>query len=156
VLVPEGRHIFATLSVAENLQMGQTPRRRDADRDAMLESVLERFSVLRTRYHAAAGKLSGGEQQQLAIGRALLARPRVLLLDEPSIGLAPLVVDLVFGALADLKQEGMTIVLVEQNAARTIEFADRTYVMRTGEIVLEGSREELLARDDLASIYLGS
>jgi branched-chain amino acid transport system ATP-binding protein len=156
VLVPEGRHIFTTLTVAENLQLGQTPLPRGTDGAADLDSVLERFPVLGERYRQAAGKLSGGEQQQLAIGRALLARPRLMLLDEPSLGLAPRVVDLVFEALEDLRREGMTILLVEQNATRTVAFADRTYVMRTGEVVLEGTREELATRDDLISTYLGS
>jgi branched-chain amino acid transport system ATP-binding protein len=153
-LVPEGRRIFATLTVEENLQLGATPRR---DREAVagaLERIYERFPVLRQYRSSPAGRLSGGEQQQLAIGRALLASPRLLLLDEPSLGLAPLVVDLVFDVLRGLREEGITILLVEQNAKRTVELADRTYVLRSGTVELEGTRDELL-RSDVEAVYLG-
>ena len=154
-LVPEGRHIFGTLTVAENLQLGTTGRR---DRDAAaadLKSVLDRFPALRSYYDGSAGTLSGGEQQQLAIARALLSRPRLLLLDEPSLGLAPVVIDVVFDALAELREEGVTILLVEQNAARAVEFADRTYFLRTGRVAHAGPREEILRMEDLETMYLG-
>jgi branched-chain amino acid transport system ATP-binding protein len=154
-LVPEGRRIFATLSVAENLQLGATVR---ADRDGVaadLERVLQLFPILRKYYAASAARLSGGEQQQLAIARALLSGPRLLLLDEPSLGLAPQVIDLVFEILDELRQEGTTILLVEQNAERAVELADRTYVMRTGTIAFSGQRDELLRTADFAAAYLG-
>jgi branched-chain amino acid transport system ATP-binding protein len=154
-MVPEGRHIFGTLTVAENLRVGATVRRPGPEVDADIERELERFPVLRRYFRSQAGKLSGGEQQQLAIARALLSRPRVLLLDEPSLGLAPLVVDLVFDTLAALRDEGMTILLVEQNATQTVEFADRTYVLRNGVVAAHGDRDELMATADLADIYLG-
>ena len=154
-LVPEGRHILGTLSVAENLQLGSTPIRDRATIEQNLEDVLARFPALRTYYRSSAAKLSGGEQQQLAIARALLSRPRLLLLDEPSLGLAPQMVDVVFDVLEQLRDSGVTILLVEQNAAATVELADRTYVLRTGRIVKSGTREELLATTDFAATYLG-
>jgi branched-chain amino acid transport system ATP-binding protein len=154
-LVPEGRHIFGSLTVEENLFLGTLARRDRTDADDELADVLDRFPVLKRYYKAPAGKLSGGEQQQLAIGRALLSKPRLLLLDEPSLGLAPLVVDQVFDVLQSLRERGMTILLVEQNAARTLEFADRSYVLRTGEMALAGTREELRETGDLMDAYLG-
>jgi branched-chain amino acid transport system ATP-binding protein len=154
-LVPEGRQIFQTLTVADNLRLGSTTRsdRRAVAKD--LEAELKRFPALRKYYDGPAGKLSGGEQQQLAIARALLGRPRLLLMDEPSLGLAPLMVDTVFQVLADLRRDGVTVVLVEQNAARTMEVADRCYVLRTGRVVASGSGAELAANSDVASAYLG-
>jgi ABC-type branched-subunit amino acid transport system ATPase component/ABC-type branched-subunit amino acid transport system permease subunit len=154
-VVPEGRHIFGTLSVAENLQLGSTPVADRAAAAETLEGVLELFPILKTYYRSSAAKLSGGEQQQLAIARALLSRPRLLLLDEPSLGLAPLMVDTVFDKLALLRQTGTTILLVEQNAVATVELADRTYVLRTGRIVTSGTREKLLETTDFAEAYLG-
>jgi branched-chain amino acid transport system ATP-binding protein len=155
-LVPEGRHIFGTLTVAENLLIGATPR-RDGDQQvtADREEILELFPVLRERYHQRAGKLSGGEQQQLAIARALLSRPRLLLLDEPSLGLAPIIVDAVFSALETLREGGLTLLVVEQNAAVAVESADRAYVLRTGRVELSGTREELLAMGTLEGAVLG-
>ena len=153
-LVPEGRQIFGTLTVHENLLLGATVRRGDEINDD-IEAALARFPVLGRYLHTHAGSLSGGEQQQLAIARALLARPRLLLLDEPSLGLAPQMVDLVFEALAELRERGVSLLLVEQNARRAIEFADRGYVMESAEIRLSGRREELLAGTDLESAYFG-
>jgi branched-chain amino acid transport system ATP-binding protein len=154
-LVPEGRQIFGTLTVAENLQLGATTRRDKRAVRTDTDAVLDRFPALERYFDSPAGRLSGGEQQQLAIARALLSRPRLLLLDEPSLGLAPLMIDLVFDTLAQLRTEGTTVLLVEQNAARTVELADRSYVLRTGKVALSGSREELLARPDFESTYLG-
>ena len=154
-LVPEGRQIFGTLTVAENLRLGRAIRRNGADLDSELDRVLELFPVLRQYYRSSAGKLSGGEQQQLAIARALILNPRLLLLDEPSLGLAPRIVELVFEVLERLRSQGTTILLVEQIAARTIAFADRTYILRTGQIMFSGSRAELQQRDDLADLYMG-
>jgi branched-chain amino acid transport system ATP-binding protein len=152
--VPEGRQIFATLSVAENLALGATSAPGDAT--PAIERELDRFPVLRTYYRSSAAKLSGGEQQQLAIARALVSNPRLLLLDEPSLGLAPKVIDQVFEVLGSLRADGVTVLLIEQNAHRTITFADRTYVMRTGEVVLSGARDDLRGRADIAGLYLGS
>jgi branched-chain amino acid transport system ATP-binding protein len=154
-LVPEGRQIFQTLTVAENLQLGLTPREDDVDVAREMEGVFELFPVLREYLQQTAGRLSGGEQQQLAIARALLSRPKLLLLDEPSLGLAPLVIDVVFETLAALRDAGVTVLLVEQNAARTMALADRTYVLRNGAVSVSGTRSELAGRTDLAQIYLG-
>ncbi|HJU48343.1 MAG TPA: ABC transporter ATP-binding protein [Gaiellaceae bacterium] len=154
-LVPEGRHIFGTLTVGENLQLGTTARRDRAEAAVDLRSVLERFPVLKAYYGRTAATLSGGEQQQLAIARALLSRPRLLLLDEPSLGLAPVVIDVVFDALEELRREGVTILLVEQNAARAVEFADRAYILRTGRVAHAGTREEILQMEDFETAYLG-
>jgi branched-chain amino acid transport system ATP-binding protein len=154
-LVPEGRRIFATLSVAENLQLGATTRRDGAAVASEIRDVYERFPALGTLRKQHAGKLSGGQQQQLAIARAVLAKPRLLMLDEPSLGLAPLVIDQVFEMLEDLKREGVTVLLVEQNAARAVAFAERSYVLRSGRVVLEGTSDELLHTEDFVSTYLG-
>jgi branched-chain amino acid transport system ATP-binding protein len=154
-LVPEGRHIFGTLSVAENLQLGTTARTDRAEAARDLKRVLERFPALASYYGRTAATLSGGEQQQLAIARALLSRPRLLLLDEPSLGLAPVVIDVVFDSLEELRNEGVTILLVEQNAARAVEFADRAYILRTGRVAHSGTREEILRMEDFETAYLG-
>jgi branched-chain amino acid transport system ATP-binding protein len=154
-LVPEGRNIFTSLTVAENLALGATIRRDAAGVAADLDRQLDRFPILRDRYGQQAGLLSGGEQQQLAIARALMSRPRLLLLDEPSLGLAPRLVDLVFETVAQLRREGLTIVLVEQNATRAVELADRTSVLRTGRIVRSGTADELGGGAAMAAEYLG-
>ena len=155
-LVPENRRIFGRLTVGENLRIGTSARkdRRQAETD--LKKMCERFEALGHFFDRRGSTLSGGEQQQLAIARALLARPKLLLLDEPTLGLAPLMVDRVFDILAELKQEGVTILLVEQNAARTIEIADRTYVMRSGgRIEFHGTAEQLAERGDFETAYIG-
>jgi branched-chain amino acid transport system ATP-binding protein len=154
-LVPEGRHIFHRLTVAENLRLGLSAT-REHRRPELLDSILERFPVLRGYYHSGAAGLSGGEQQQLAIARAMLARPRLMLLDEPSLGLAPLVVGGVFDVLSELRAAGTTILLIEQNATRAVALADRSYVLSSGEVVLSGTRDELAARADLRDMYLGT
>lgn len=155
-LVPESRRIFGRLTVGENLRIGTVARsdRRHADQD--IEKMMERFPMLGTFRDRSGAKLSGGEQQQLAIARALLARPKLLLLDEPTLGLAPLIVDQVFEILEELRAEGVTILLVEQNAARTIEVADRTYVMRSGgRIQFHGTADELAKVGDFETAYIG-
>jgi branched-chain amino acid transport system ATP-binding protein len=154
-LVLEGRHVFGTLSVGENLRIGTTASARRKRSEAAHERVLELFPVLRRTLRRPAGTLSGGEQQQLAIARALLAEPRLLLLDEPSLGLAPLLVDQVFEALEEIRREGVAVLLVEQNVPRTVALADRTYVIRSGRIALSGSRNELLDSGLLDAAYLG-
>jgi branched-chain amino acid transport system ATP-binding protein len=155
-LVPEGRQIFATLTVAENLSLGLTGRgARNVNAREEVARWLDRFPILREYYRKSAGQLSGGEQQQLAIARALIQRPKLLLLDEPSLGLAPQIVDLVFDVLGELRDDGTTILLVEQNAARTLAVADRTYLMRTGRIAFEGDRTTLLNSPEVTSVYLG-
>ncbi len=154
-VVLEGRRLFSTLTVGENLLLGRTAARDRSRSQAVLDRLLARFPILRDAFDAPAGRLSGGEQQQLAIARALLAEPRLLLLDEPSLGLAPLLVDLVFETVAELRRDGVTILLVEQNIRRTIELADRTYILRSGRLVLSGSRAELARIDELEAAYLG-
>jgi branched-chain amino acid transport system ATP-binding protein len=155
-LVPEGRRIFARLSVGENIKIGATVRKDRKGVDDDIRQMLERFPVLERYWNMSGAKLSGGEQQQLAIARALVSRPKLLLLDEPTLGLAPLMVDRVFDILEQLHAGGTTILLVEQNAARTIEMADRTYVLRTGgRIQFHGTAEELAQIGDFETAYIG-
>ncbi|HEY1367279.1 MAG TPA: ABC transporter ATP-binding protein [Gaiellaceae bacterium] len=155
-LVPENRRIFTRLTVGENLRIGTSARKDRRAADADIKKMCERFEVLGHMFDRGGSTLSGGEQQQLAVARALLARPKLLLLDEPTLGLAPLIVDRVFEILEELKQEGVTILLVEQNAARTIEIADRTYVMRSGgRIAFKGTAAELAEMGDFETTYIG-
>jgi branched-chain amino acid transport system ATP-binding protein len=154
-LAPEGRRILRTLTVLENLTLGATFRADKAQVRKDLEELLERFPVLGDRRSQLAGTLSGGEAQQLAIARALMAKPRLLLLDEPTLGLAPQLVDQVFGVVEDLCREGLTVVLVDQNATRAMTLADRTYVLRQGQVVAEGTAADIGGAEGLAEAYLG-
>jgi branched-chain amino acid transport system ATP-binding protein len=152
--VPEGRQVFAPLSVEDNLRLGAWTRRGERP-DAELACVYELFPALASRRRVSAGTLSGGEQQMLAIGRALMAKPRLLLLDEPSMGLAPMLVEQILDVLRHLKQGGLTVLLVEQNARAALAIADRGYVVETGRIATSGSAGELLADDRVRAAYLG-
>ena len=155
-LVPEGRHIFGSLTVQENLEIGASARAAKEDLSGSLEWVLDIFPQLRTFLPKSAGKLSGGEQQQLAIARALMSRPRLLMLDEPSLGLAPLIVERVFETIESLRREhGMSILLVEQNARAATALADRTYVLRQGQVALSGTRAELADNERFEEAFLG-
>ena len=151
---PEGRRVFANLTVAENLRMGAALRRDPAGVKHDTERFLALFPVLGERFSQPAGTLSGGEQQMLAIARALMSRPRLLLLDEPSLGLAPLIVTRIFDFIGSLKAEGLTLLVVEQNAAQALRFADRVYVLGTGEIRFTGTPADLDGTD-LMSLYVG-
>jgi branched-chain amino acid transport system ATP-binding protein len=155
VMVPEGRRVFAALTVLENLEMGAYVRGDKAGVAQDLDKVFELFPRLRERRSQLAGTLSGGEQQMLAMGRALMGKPRVLLLDEPSMGLAPVLVDLVFETIHELHQAGTTILLVEQNARMALQVADRGYVLQSGEVVLSDSAEKLRANESVQKAYLG-
>ncbi len=155
VMVPEGRGIFTRMSIDENLRMGAYLRKDKAQIEADIESVYQRFPRLKERHKQLAGTLSGGEQQMLAMGRALLARPRLLLLDEPSMGLAPIMVDKIFEVVRDVAQQGVTVLLVEQNAHRALEMADRAYVLDSGEVALSGPASELLGNPQVQAAYLG-
>jgi branched-chain amino acid transport system ATP-binding protein len=151
--VPEGRHVFPRMTVVENLEMGAFRFKKVDQGD--LEEVFTLFPRLKERIKQQAGTLSGGEQQMLAIGRALMGKPRLLLLDEPSMGLAPLIVAQIFDIIRQVNQRGVTVLLVEQNAAQALALADRGYVLETGEIVLQGTGQELLADDRVRAAYLG-
>jgi branched-chain amino acid transport system ATP-binding protein len=153
-LVPEHRRLFANLSVDDNLKIGGATATA-AERAERMAELRELFPVLAMKTGVAAGYLSGGEAQQLAIARALMSKPRLLMMDEPSLGLAPILVELVFDLIVRLRAEGRTLLVVEQNASRMLEIADRAYVMRSGEVVASGTGAELLARDDLFDTFVG-
>ena len=155
VMVPEGRRIFLGLTVEENLEMGAYTRPNSEIKDSM-EQVYELFPRLRERRNQIGGTLSGGEQQMLAMGRALMAKPKLIMLDEPSMGLAPLLVDLIFEIIADLHKAGSTILLVEQNAQAALSIADRAYVLETGKIVKTGKGSELISDPAIKKAYLGA
>jgi branched-chain amino acid transport system ATP-binding protein len=152
---PEGRRVFPHLTVAENLAMGAYVRRDRRAVDADTAQVCDHFPILRERWRQMAGTLSGGEQQMLAIARALMARPRLILFDEPSLGLAPTMVETTFEIIADIRRRGTTVLVVEQNAFLALRTADRAYVMETGRIVLSGPAADLLADDQVRRAYLG-
>ncbi len=156
-LVPEGRQVFATMTVRENLVLGAHVRYRKNRKEALrqIDHVYDLFPVLRERQDPLAGTLAGGEQQMLAMGRALMARPRLIMLDEPSTGLAPLIVKNIFSIITRLRDEGNTVLLVEQNARAALQVADRGYVLETGKIILQGPAEDLLANRDVQRAYLG-
>jgi len=154
-LVPEGRDIFPSLTVEENLRLGAYTRSEKSEYRRNLQEVFELFPVLKERLQQLGGTLSGGEQQQLAIARALMSSPRLLMLDEPSLGLAPALVDQIFELIARLHQRGVTILLVEQNVDRTLEIVDRAYVLSTGTIESQGTPQQLRAHADIEGIYMG-
>ena len=155
VQVPEGRRIFGRMSVLENLMMGAYLRRDKKEIAEDIEKMYLRFPRLKERSKQPAGTMSGGEQQMLAIARALMGRPRLLLMDEPSMGLAPILVNEIFHIIKDINQQGMTVLLVEQNANKALSIADRAYVLETGSIVMTGSGQELLHDDRVRQAYLG-
>ncbi len=155
VHVPEGRHIFAPLTVRENLEMGAYTRTDKAEIERSMERVFASFPRLKERLNQLGGTLSGGEQQMLAMGRGLMARPRLLLLDEPSMGLAPILVEEIFDIISEINEQGVSILLVEQNAAMALSIADRAYVLETGRIVLSGPAQEVLENPDVQKAYLG-
>jgi branched-chain amino acid transport system ATP-binding protein len=155
IQVPEGRRMFARLTVEENLQMGGYSVKNKADVRQGIERAYMMFPRLRERRHQISGTLSGGEQQMLAIGRALMAKPKVLLLDEPSMGLAPTLVEQIFATIADIHSQGTAILLVEQNAQMALEVANRGYILQTGEIVLADTAESLRGNDEVRRAYLG-
>jgi len=153
VQVPEGRRIFANLTVRDNLEMGAYTRRDPIKED--MEKVFNIFPRLKERLHQISGTLSGGEQQMLAMGRALMARPRLLLLDEPSMGLAPILVDEIFSVIKGINETGTTVLLVEQNAYKALALASRAYILETGEIVKSGKAEDLIKDEAVKTAYLG-
>lgn len=153
--VPEGRRVFAEMSVEENIELGAFLRKDKAGIQQDFQKVYEIFPRLHERRKQSAGTLSGGEQQMLAMGRAIMARPRLLLLDEPSMGLAPLMVKTIFQVVKDINKEGTTILLVEQNANMALSIANRAYVIETGRVILSGTAEELQASEEIKNAYLG-
>ena len=153
--VPEGRRVFAELSVYENLKMGAYTRKDKAEIQETLEMVYKRFPRLEERKNQLAGTLSGGEQQMLAMGRALMSHPKIIVMDEPSMGLSPIFVNEIFQIIQDVSKSGTTVLLVEQNAKKALSIADRAYVLETGKIVLEGDAKELMNNDSIKKAYLG-
>lgn len=154
-LVPEGRDIFASLTVEENLRLGAYIRRNSLEFQKDLQEIFQLFPILGERLNQPGGTLSGGEQQQLAIARALMAHPKLLMLDEPSLGLAPSLVDQIFELIDTLHKRGVTILLVEQNVDRTLEIVDRVYLLRTGQVEIAGTPDELRRHVDIEAVYLG-
>lgn len=154
-LVPEGRRVFDNLSVIENLKIGAFYRNDDQGIKADLNWIFDLFPILKERTWQMAGTLSGGEQQMLAVGRALMSRPKLLMMDEPSLGLAPMMVKEIFRIISEIHHEGMTILLIEQNANAALQIADTGYVMETGRIILKGNGKELLANEEVKQAYLG-
>lgn len=154
--VPEGRQIFAQMTVKENLEMGAYIRKDKSKIEADIEDIYKHFPRLKERYKQNAGTLSGGEQQMLAIGRAMMSKPKILLMDEPSMGLSPLLVKEIFEIIKELNQSGMTILLVEQNAKMALSIANRAYVIETGHVVMEGSAKDMLENDEVKKAYLGA
>lgn len=155
-LVPEGRRIFSGLTVEENLRLGAAIRADKAEINRNIDDICKRFPIIGERFKQHGGTLSGGEQQQLAIARGLMSRPSLLMLDEPSLGLAPKLVTEIFELVSQLRETGVTILLVEQNVERTLDIADRVYLLNTGIIEHEGTAEEIRSRVDFASTYLGA
>ena len=153
--VPEGRHVFAGLTVLENLEMGAFLRKNREENQANLRKVFSRFPRLEERKNQDAATLSGGEQQMLAMGRALMSSPKLLLLDEPSMGLAPIFIQEIFDIIEDIQKQGTTVLLIEQNANKALSITNRGYVLETGKIVLSGTGQELLASDEVRKAYLG-
>jgi branched-chain amino acid transport system ATP-binding protein len=156
VQVPEGRRVFSTMSVAENLELGAFARRDKTEIARDFAEIYELFPRLAERKAQAAGTMSGGEQQMLAVGRALMSRPRLLLLDEPSLGLAPLLVKEIFNVVKRIRERGVTVLLVEQNAHQSLEIADRAYVLETGRIVMEGAAKQIAGDPRVKAAYLGA
>ncbi len=153
--VPEGRRVFANLSVYQNLKMGAYTRKDKDEIEKNLEMVFTRFPRLKERQNQMAGTLSGGEQQMLAMGRALMSNPKIILMDEPSMGLSPIFVNEIFDIIRAVKADGTTVLLVEQNAKKALSIADRAYVLETGRIVLSGDAKDLLNNEDIKKAYLG-
>ncbi|EFR43468.1 ABC transporter ATP-binding protein [Streptococcus pseudoporcinus] len=153
--VPEGRHVFAGLTVMENLEMGAFLIRDKTENQRTLKMIFDRFPRLEERKNQDAATLSGGEQQMLAMGRALMSKPKLLLLDEPSMGLAPIFINEIFDIIQDIQKQGMTVLLIEQNANKALSIADRAYVLETGKVVLTGSGADLLESDQVKKAYLG-
>ena len=153
--VPEGRHVFSGLTVMENLEMGAFLHKDRDENQKNLKKVFDRFPRLEERKNQDAATLSGGEQQMLAMGRALMSKPKLLLLDEPSMGLAPIFIQEIFDIIQDIQKQGTTVLLIEQNAQKALSIADRGYVLETGKIVLSGTGQELLASDEVRKAYLG-
>ena len=153
--VPEGRHVFSGLTVMENLEMGAFLKKNREENQANLKKVFSRFPRLEERKNQYAATLSGGEQQMLAMGRALMSTPKLLLLDEPSMGLAPIFIQEIFDIIQDIQKQGTTVLLIEQNANKALAIADRGYVLETGKIVLSGTGKELVASDEVRKAYLG-